>query len=67
MKTFFSISSVICLAAGFVFPALWAASLLLAIFAIGAAPSGRRKDGKRRTGGLLGSLWDDAFDKGPQQ
>jgi len=67
MKTAFAISSAICLVAGFVFPALWAAALLLAVLAVGAAPSGRRQDGKRRTGGLLGGLWDDLFDKGPQQ
>lgn len=33
-------------------------SVIVAVIAIGLAPSGKRVDGKARTGGLLGGVWD---------
>jgi len=42
----------------FALAGLWPLGLLLAIVAIGMSPGGKRVDGKARTGGLLGGLWD---------
>lgn len=44
--------------AGFVMPGLWWGAALFAVIAIGMAPPGKRVDGKARTGGLLGGVWD---------
>jgi len=59
MKAFFSIFTVLLVAVGFIVPVAWVFAIVTGIIAIIAAPAGRRADGKRRTGGLLGGLWDD--------
>lgn len=42
----------------FTIAGLWPLGLLLAVVAIGMSPGGKRVDGKARTGGLLGGVWD---------
>jgi len=59
MKSFFSILTAILFAVGFIAPVAWAMAVVTAIIAIGCAPAGRRADGKRKTGGLLGGVWDE--------
>jgi len=60
MKSFFWMVTVVCVIAGLFVPILWGVALVTAIFAIASAPAGRRADGKERTGGLLGGVWDAA-------
>ena len=44
---------------GFVFPPAWIVAIICCMLAIGSRPSGLRADGKKKTGGLLGGVWDD--------
>ena len=59
MKSFFSILTIGLIVIGFVAPIAWIGALITGIIAIGSAPAGKRPDGKARTGGLLGGLWDN--------
>jgi hypothetical protein len=43
---------------GFIAPIAWIAAFFTLLIAVGNRPPGRRPDGKYRTGGLLGGLWD---------
>ena len=45
--------------AGFAFPLLWIGAIIAGIIAAGAAPEGRRIDGRGKTGGLLGGMVDN--------
>lgn len=60
MRPFFSTLTIILIVVGFFMPLAWAGAAVCAFLAIGASPGGKRADGKARTGGLLGGLWDDA-------
>lgn len=60
MKSFFSLLAVVSIVGGFFLPVLWVVALISIIIAIGAAPEGKRADGKAKTGGLLGGVWDSA-------
>lgn len=59
MKSFFSILTICLIAVGFIVPLAWGAAAVSFLFAISSAPPGRRADGKRKTGGLLGGAWDN--------
>ena len=59
MKSFFSILTIGLIVIGFVAPIAWIGAIITGIIAIGSAPAGKRPDGKARTGGLLGGLWDN--------
>jgi len=59
MKWTLTLSAIVLAVLGFAAPALWILAIPIGLFAIGSAPSGQRADGKRKTGGLLGWLWDD--------
>lgn len=60
MRTFFSLLTIGLILVGFFFPLAWAGAVITGIIAIGSAPSGKRADGKSRTGGLLGGVIDNA-------
>ena len=60
MKSFFSMLAIASIVGGFFIPVLWVIALISIFIAIGAAPEGKRADGKARTGGLLGGMWDAA-------
>ena len=45
---------------GFFFSIAWVGAIFTGIIAIASTPSGKRADGKARTGGLLGGVIDDA-------
>jgi len=60
MKQTFTILAVVLALLGFVMPMAWAGALVCGIIAAGSRPEGYRADGKRKTGGLFGGLWDDA-------
>ncbi|MEX0624572.1 zinc ribbon domain-containing protein [Saccharospirillum sp.] len=60
MKTTFWVLTLLLAIAGFVIPLLWGAALITALIAIVSAPPGKRADGKAKTGGLLGGVWDSA-------
>lgn len=47
---------------GFAAPVFWIIAPIFLVLAIMAASPGRRLDGKRRTGGLLGWIFDDLAD-----
>lgn len=59
MRSFFLILAVILALLGFIIPFAWIGALISGVLALFSAPSGIRPDGKQRTGGLLGGLWDD--------
>lgn len=59
MKIFFTLLTVVLIFVGFVNPFALAGAAIAGFIAVGVAPSGRRADGKRKTGGLLGGLVDD--------
>lgn len=61
MKTLFWIAAIVCgvLSLGAIGPLLPGLTILFIVLAIGTAPSGKRVDGRSRTGGLLGGLWDN--------
>jgi hypothetical protein len=59
MKRFLGVLTIVLIGIGFVNQSAWVFALITGIIAIGLPPPGRRADGKRRTGGLLGGLWDD--------
>jgi hypothetical protein len=59
MKIIFSILTIVLIVIGFVAPLAWVAAIISGIIAIGIAPAGKRPDGKAKTGGLLGSIWDN--------
>lgn len=59
MKPFLGKFTVVLLVAGFILPLLWIAAIFTGLFWVGAAEPGLREDGKRRSGGLLGGLWDE--------
>ena len=59
MKNTFTVLTIILVLLGFVMPIAWAGAAVCGIIAMGARPEGLRADGKKRTGGLLGGLWDD--------
>lgn len=58
MKSLLWIATLVFIVFGFAMPMLWAAAIVTAFLAIGASPEGKREDGKAKTGGLLGGLWD---------
>ena len=58
MKAGFWVLTAVLFIGGFAFPGLWMAAIFTAIIAIGSAPPGLREDGKPRSGGLLGGVWD---------
>jgi hypothetical protein len=60
MKSFFWMVTVVCVIAGLFVPVLWMVAIFTGILAIASAPAGQRADGKDRTGGLLGGVWDGA-------
>lgn len=59
MKNTFWILTIILVLFGFAFPVVWIGAVISGFIAISAAPEGRRLDGKKRTGGLLGGVLDD--------
>ena len=59
MKSTFTILTIILILLGFVMPLAWAGAAVCGIIAMGARPEGLRADAKKKTGGLLGGLWDD--------
>ncbi|MDP2630739.1 MAG: hypothetical protein Q8P56_05005 [Candidatus Uhrbacteria bacterium] len=59
MRSFFAILTIGFILLGFFIPFVWVFALVAGVIAIGSAPSGVRADGKRKTGGLLGGVWDD--------
>lgn len=60
MKSFFWPLTVILVIVGLFIPLLWVVAVVTAFIAVGAAPAGTRADGKSKTGGLLGGVWDAA-------
>jgi len=59
MKSTVRIISLLCLVIGlFVSPMLLLIGAVLFLVSVGLAPEGTRADGKPKTGGLLGGLWD---------
>ena len=58
MRFFLSILTIGLIVIGFVAPIAWGGAIITGIIAVGSAPSGKRPDGKARTGGLLGGLLD---------
>ena len=60
MRTAFFVLAFVFAVLAFVFPPLFMAAVVCALIAIGCSPGGAREDGKRRTGGLLGGVWDSA-------
>ena len=59
MRSFFAALTIGLIVIGFIVPLAWVGAVITGLVAIGLAPPGTRADGKRRTGGLLGGLWDD--------
>lgn len=59
MRPFFGILTALLVAVGFIVPLAWIGAAVCALLAIGSAPSGKRADGKARTGGLLGGVIDN--------
>lgn len=60
MNIFWLILAIGLILVGFFFPPAWIGAVTTGLLAIAIAPpGGKRADGKRRTGGLLGGLWDD--------
>jgi len=59
MRNLFSILTIGLIVIGFVAPIAWIGAAITVLFAIGSAPSGKRPDGKARTAGLFGGLWDN--------
>jgi hypothetical protein len=59
MKPFLAKFSIVLVVLGFLWPPLWIIACITGILWIGATNPGVRPDGKRRSGGLLGPLWDD--------
>ncbi|MBU0777763.1 hypothetical protein KKF82_05855 [Patescibacteria group bacterium] len=66
MRSFFSILTIILVVCGFIFPLLWIGAVICLVLAIGSAPPGLRADGKKKSGGLLGSLLDAVIVKNNQ-
>lgn len=60
MRSFWSFITVALGLIGFFIPIAWMGAFVTAVLAIGSTPAGRRADGKRKTGGLLGGAWDAA-------
>ena len=60
MRPLFNLLTIIFVVVGFFIPIVWALAVVTAVLAIGSSPGGVRADGKSKTGGLLGGLWDDA-------
>jgi len=58
MKRLFGGLTVGLIVVGFLAPVAWVFAILTGFVAIGVAPSGKRADGKNRTGGLFGGVWD---------
>ncbi len=58
MRPFFSALFFGSLLVGFIFPPAWIVAFLAGPLAIFSAPAGQRPDGREKTGGLLGWLWD---------
>jgi hypothetical protein len=59
VRTFFAVLTIGFILVGFFAPLAWVGAVITGILAIGSAPPGRRPDGKKKTGGLLGGVWDD--------
>ena len=59
MKIFLSILTIGLIVIGFLVPVAWIFALITGVIALLYPPSGKRADGKARTGGLLGGFWDD--------
>jgi len=59
MKSLFTILTLCLIVIGFYNPFAWVGAVIALIIAMGSKPEGKRADGKPKTGGLLGSLWDD--------
>lgn len=60
MRGFFFGLTVVLVIIGLFLPVLWVVAIITAVLAIASAPSGVRADGKPRSGGLLGGVWDAA-------
>lgn len=60
MRGAWTVITVLLALAGFIFPPAWVGAAVTAVLAIASAPAGVRADGKRRSGGLLGGVWDSA-------
>lgn len=59
MKPFFTLLTIGLIVIGFAAPLAWGVAVVTAVVAIGASPPGRRADGIKHTGGLLGGVWDN--------
>ena len=59
MKNIYTILTFILIIIGFVNPLAWIGAIITIIIAVGSKPEGKRADGKSKTGGILGGLWDD--------
>jgi len=62
MKTACYMTTIICGVLGFAFPLLWVLAVITLIIGSISSYPGRRLDGRKRTGGILGPLWDDYQD-----
>lgn len=69
MKLVLTLTTIGLVALAFTLPAsgLIIIAMVTGFLALGWAPAGYRRDGKRKAGGLLGPAWDAIFDKGPQR
>lgn len=59
MKIFLSILTIGLIVIGFLMPIAWIGAVITGFLAIVSSPAGKRVDGKARTGGLLGGIWDN--------
>ena len=59
MRSFWLLLTILFIVIGFIVPITWIFAIITAIIAIGSSPAERRADGKKKTGGLLGPLWDN--------
>lgn len=66
MRSTFMTLAVICFLAALFTPLdilAGVAGIVFLVIGVGCSPAGRRADGKRRTGGLLGGVWDAAMEE----
>jgi len=58
MKSTWWVITMVFILFGFIIPVLWIFAIIAAICAIASSPGGTRADGKPKSGGLFGGLWD---------
>lgn len=62
MKQKMSFLTIGLIVVGFLVPIAWGFAVITFFLGACLAPPGKRLDGKRKTGGLFGGLWDDFQD-----